>query len=170
MLFADIDECRGFPCHRNATCANRPGSYACSCNDHYIGDGRNCTRMWLLACLLLKILRCSAAWEYTKTCDEFGFGSVQCPLPRHIRDNWKTDTKYWGGMKVVVFILNREWAEPGATVNYLTARWWFSAKKKSHKSNVVTEARSLKFLFFAKVLFPCKKSIKQALMRFTSQN
>ncbi|KAF7144554.1 hypothetical protein RHSIM_Rhsim04G0101200 [Rhododendron simsii] len=40
----DIDECK-YPnlndCDGNATCANTPGSFNCSCNPHYFGDGRS---------------------------------------------------------------------------------------------------------------------------------
>lgn len=38
----DIDECGGSPCHRYATCANQPGSYACSCLAGFEGNGTQC--------------------------------------------------------------------------------------------------------------------------------
>ena len=40
----DIDECEegSHNCHVNATCLNRIGSFLCSCNDGYIGNGVNC--------------------------------------------------------------------------------------------------------------------------------
>ena len=39
----DIDECITNPCHTNATCVNRDGSFTCTCNDGYDGDGFDCT-------------------------------------------------------------------------------------------------------------------------------
>ena len=41
---ADIDECgeRTDSCDIQATCTNLPGSYSCSCNDGYEGDGFLC--------------------------------------------------------------------------------------------------------------------------------
>ncbi|KAG5552075.1 hypothetical protein RHGRI_010234 [Rhododendron griersonianum] len=40
----DIDECIDpdlNDCDGNATCTNTPGNFSCSCNDHYVGDGRS---------------------------------------------------------------------------------------------------------------------------------
>ncbi|KAF7144817.1 hypothetical protein RHSIM_Rhsim04G0079800 [Rhododendron simsii] len=40
----DIDECEDpnlNDCDGNATCMNTPGSFSCSCNPHYFGDGRS---------------------------------------------------------------------------------------------------------------------------------
>ena len=42
-LFIDIDECLGNPCDSNATCANNAGSFKCSCNSGYTGNGKTCT-------------------------------------------------------------------------------------------------------------------------------
>ncbi|XP_028415961.1 fibropellin-1-like [Dendronephthya gigantea] len=40
----DVDECLpSSPCHSNATCNNTDGSYTCTCNSGYTGDGFNCT-------------------------------------------------------------------------------------------------------------------------------
>ena len=41
---ADINEClMGTPnCAENATCTNTIGSYLCTCNEGYIGDGSVC--------------------------------------------------------------------------------------------------------------------------------
>ncbi|KAF7112820.1 hypothetical protein RHSIM_RhsimUnG0189400 [Rhododendron simsii] len=40
----DINECEDpnlNDCDGNATCTNTPGNFTCSCNDHYVGDGRS---------------------------------------------------------------------------------------------------------------------------------
>ena len=42
FLCPDIDECESSPCDVNATCTNTPGSYSCSCNDGYSGNGTTC--------------------------------------------------------------------------------------------------------------------------------
>ncbi|KAF7145672.1 hypothetical protein RHSIM_Rhsim04G0078100 [Rhododendron simsii] len=42
----DINECEDpnlNDCDGNATCTNTPGNFTCSCNEHYGGDGRECT-------------------------------------------------------------------------------------------------------------------------------
>ncbi|KAF7144606.1 hypothetical protein RHSIM_Rhsim04G0078200 [Rhododendron simsii] len=42
----DINECEDRnlnDCDGNATCTNTPGNFTCSCNEHYGGDGRECT-------------------------------------------------------------------------------------------------------------------------------
>ena len=45
---SDIDECgeanavKINNCHPNASCTNIQGSYSCSCNLKYIGNGINC--------------------------------------------------------------------------------------------------------------------------------
>ena len=44
LISADVDECATqSPCHHNATCTNTLGSYTCTCNEGYSGDGMNCT-------------------------------------------------------------------------------------------------------------------------------
>jgi len=44
ILKKDNDECElgTDNCHSEATCANIIGSYTCSCNNGYSGDGFNC--------------------------------------------------------------------------------------------------------------------------------
>ena len=39
---ADINECSSLPCHRNATCYNSVGSFECTCDGSYQGNGFNC--------------------------------------------------------------------------------------------------------------------------------
>ena len=43
--FADIDECstNSHSCDVNAACSNVHGSYTCSCQVGYSGDGKTCT-------------------------------------------------------------------------------------------------------------------------------
>ena len=45
----DINECEldGDQCATNATCSNTEGSYECSCNTGFTGDGKLCC-MWLI--------------------------------------------------------------------------------------------------------------------------
>ena len=47
-LFLDVDECstNAHSCHSNASCTNTVGNYTCSCNDGFVGDGRNCTGLY----------------------------------------------------------------------------------------------------------------------------
>ena len=38
----DINECMADNCDPNANCTNTPGSFTCTCNQGYTGDGRTC--------------------------------------------------------------------------------------------------------------------------------
>ena len=44
-MSTDIDECTlaTHNCDTNADCLNNPGSFTCSCNVGYTGDGITCT-------------------------------------------------------------------------------------------------------------------------------
>ena len=43
LYYLDADECRpDSPCHANATCNNTEGSYICTCDSGYSGDGFTC--------------------------------------------------------------------------------------------------------------------------------
>ena len=49
LLLTDIDECDGDTlnaCSPNATCANTNGSYTCTCDTGYTGDGFSCSGMY----------------------------------------------------------------------------------------------------------------------------
>ena len=41
----DIDECTDMSndCDPNASCANSPGNFTCTCNSGYTGNGTSCT-------------------------------------------------------------------------------------------------------------------------------
>ena len=41
--YADINECLGNPCDRNARCVNNVGSFTCTCNRGYSGNGKTCS-------------------------------------------------------------------------------------------------------------------------------
>ena len=47
---SDIDECSTAKhnCDNNANCQNSPGSFSCSCNNGFSGDGVQCTGSFLL--------------------------------------------------------------------------------------------------------------------------
>ena len=46
-LLIDTNECTSMsPCHANATCNNTDGSYICTCDPGYTGDGKICNGMW----------------------------------------------------------------------------------------------------------------------------
>ena len=51
-IFLDIDECslKEHDCHLNATCHNIPGSYECSCNKRFEGDGKMCDLILIDEC------------------------------------------------------------------------------------------------------------------------
>ena len=55
-LHADIDECElGIDnCHVNATCADVVGSFVCTCNDGFEGNGVDCTSKTLM-CIHTKV-------------------------------------------------------------------------------------------------------------------
>ena len=58
-LFTDINECTSpetNDCDSNAECSNAEGSYICSCNEGYTGDGRNCTGTVLHAWNLIRVI------------------------------------------------------------------------------------------------------------------
>ena len=50
FCFTDIDECSNGDdkCHPEADCANTLGSYNCSCNLGFEGDGFDCKRKYIL--------------------------------------------------------------------------------------------------------------------------
>ena len=54
MIFPlDINECSvGSPCDGNAICVNNEGSFTCTCNKGFSGDGSTCSGMPVCSYLL----------------------------------------------------------------------------------------------------------------------
>ena len=52
FLYADINECAYYAdcCHEDATCTNTEGSFTCSCNEGFTGDGKQCEGMDAVNC------------------------------------------------------------------------------------------------------------------------
>ena len=50
-VVTDIDECtaNAHDCHLDATCSNTDGSFTCSCNQGYSGDGKQCGGMFVIS-------------------------------------------------------------------------------------------------------------------------
>lgn len=42
VISLDYDECEDEPCHRDAMCRNKLGSFECICKAGYKGDGMTC--------------------------------------------------------------------------------------------------------------------------------
>ena len=50
--FLDINECLTSPCSPNAQCIDTIGSFTCTCNTGYIGNGVTCAGMFLIFALI----------------------------------------------------------------------------------------------------------------------
>jgi hypothetical protein len=52
----DVDECAlgTDNCHDNATCNNTDGSFECSCNDGYSGNGTSCESKRTVKAILMR--------------------------------------------------------------------------------------------------------------------
>ena len=55
-FYVDIDECDALidDCDQSAKCTNTPGSFTCTCNQGYSGNGITCTGMNAICLLELK--------------------------------------------------------------------------------------------------------------------
>ena len=58
-LFSDIDECTNAThnCHYNATCTNLDGSFNCTCDPGYMGNGTYCEGKFRQGKLIFKSLK-----------------------------------------------------------------------------------------------------------------
>ena len=58
-LLIDVDECvsGAHDCHSSASCTNTVGSYTCSCNQPYIGDGKTCSLLSSGNCVTVTTFR-----------------------------------------------------------------------------------------------------------------
>ncbi len=59
----DINECATNPCDVNAQCEDTDGSFVCSCNVGFSGDGFDCTAIGEYEYLLRIIHHTSLAWQ-----------------------------------------------------------------------------------------------------------
>ena len=48
FLLIDINECSAMPCGNNSICNNTDGSFVCTCDSGFTGDGLNCEGIWAL--------------------------------------------------------------------------------------------------------------------------
>ena len=53
---ADVNECATSPCDANAACANTAGSYTCTCNSGYTGNGTSCTGKMCYCLIIFMIM------------------------------------------------------------------------------------------------------------------
>ena len=66
FIHIDINECLTDPCSSTATCENTNGSYVCTCNTGYTGNGFNCTSMQTLHTYTHNILVCTFVCSLNK--------------------------------------------------------------------------------------------------------
>ena len=84
VMLADIDECVSgvHNCHSSASCTNTVGSFNCSCNQPYTGDGKKCS---LAAGKHVSfILWCCTMLDMPQLCDT---------VKRKVYQNWQMTNK-----------------------------------------------------------------------------
>ena len=86
LIYADINECDhddGNNCHENAQCTNTEGSFTCSCQPGYTGDGINCTSKLLHEWLILLYIVCKCHCQHA-SCSSTD--NNECSLGTHTCD------------------------------------------------------------------------------------
>lgn len=70
VLFSDIDECSDdiHNCHTDGICTNTNGSFYCTCQVGYTGDGVNCTGNKNLSKLQIFITKITLQIDSTFPC------------------------------------------------------------------------------------------------------
>ena len=48
-MISDINECDFDPCHVSATCTDTHGSYICTCDNGFTGDGLTCQSKYIVS-------------------------------------------------------------------------------------------------------------------------
>ena len=70
MVAIDINECDTSPCSSDATCSNTDGSFQCTCNNGFSGNGTTCTGIkivliyWIAEIYLFNV---TFSWIISKT-------------------------------------------------------------------------------------------------------
>ena len=57
IFLVDNNECASNPCDDNANCTNTPGSYYCTCNVGFFGNGFECEGMSVYLVMILCAIR-----------------------------------------------------------------------------------------------------------------
>ena len=81
--FADVDECTSglHSCHKFASCTNTIGSYSCSCQQHFNGDGKTASTLRAVSIVLgVKLIgrEQNSRWSLTraKTSNRLSFSGL----------------------------------------------------------------------------------------------
>ncbi|XP_035688794.1 fibrillin-1-like [Branchiostoma floridae] len=75
----DVDECADNPCDEHAVCTNTKGSFTCTCDDGYTGNGLTCTARCSQSCNASALCRSTDGSNYACVCnDGFEGDGVTC--------------------------------------------------------------------------------------------